>query len=151
MRNAKTVFSKWIFLVSLLLLFGVFLLPQFACAKLTTAAEDDSTVNFNQKGKKGKDPSPYVPPEPTPTPTPVPTPTPSEVWPCAYTGYVYFEGAPVPDNTGVRALLDGTVLGETTTGIEMLDYNEFYLDGVLAYIGAVVDFGIAVYGGLPAR
>lgn len=62
--------------------------------------------------------------------------------PCAFTGHAFLEGTPVPDGTGIRVLEDSTVLGNTTTGPGVMDDNEYYLDGIIALPGTVVNFEV---------
>lgn len=76
----------------------------------------------------------------------IPTPTliaiPDGIYPCAYTGHAFFEGEPVPAGTGIRALEDSTVLGNTYTGMWELDDNQYYLDSVVGPQGTEVNFEI---------
>lgn len=77
-----------------------------------------------------------------PTPTPTPTTILDGIYPCAYTGYAFFKGAPVPAGTGIRVLEDSTVLGNTYTGMWKLDDNQYYLDSVVGPGGTEVNFEI---------
>jgi hypothetical protein len=86
--------------------------------------------------------TPVSTPIPTPTPTPTPTHILDGIYPCAYTGHAFVEGAPVPADTGIRVLEDSTVLGNTSTGIWELDDNQYYLDGVVGQDGTEVNFEI---------
>lgn len=62
--------------------------------------------------------------------------------PCAYTGHAFLDGVAVPDGTGIRVLKDSTLLGSTTTGTGVMDDNEYYLDGIIALPGTVVNFQV---------
>ena len=62
--------------------------------------------------------------------------------PCAYIGYAYVDGQPVPAGAGIRILEDSTLLKESSTGLWELADNQFYLDGVVAEVGTEVSFEI---------
>ena len=62
--------------------------------------------------------------------------------PCAYIGYAFVDGQPVPAGTGIRILEDSTLLKESSTGLWELNDNQFYLDGVVAVPGTEVSFEI---------
>ncbi|HUU63114.1 MAG TPA: hypothetical protein VMX96_04245 [Dehalococcoidia bacterium] len=62
--------------------------------------------------------------------------------PCAYIGYAFVDDQAVPAGTGIRVLEDSMVLEDTTTGLEELGDNQFYLPSVIAEVGTEVNFEI---------